>query len=794
MYRYPDQISQKLEFDQLLQLLAGHCVSTAAREQALDLRPLDRMEAVEEALRATAEAYQLQAFDGGMPDASIPHISTYIRTAFIEGAFLDEEQCYDLLKLLTYVKRLLGFFDSRAELYPVLHGYSKTIELPKTAIESLDQVIGSDGRMRPNASKELSNISASLNRLQSDTRRKLDSIYRQAKAQNWVAETGITIRDGRLVIPVLAEHKRKIKGFVHDESSTGQTVFIEPAEVLELNNDIRNFELAQRREVRRILIELTTTLRPHIPQVEQAHALAARFDLIRAQALLAMRFPQVIRPEIHKSESLLRDAVHPLLYLHHKAQRKTVMPLNLVLNAEKRILVISGPNAGGKSVALKTTGLLQLMFQSGLLIPAKEGTRMRIFKKLLVDMGDEQSIENDLSTYSSHLTNMRVFTEQADGDTLFLIDEFGTGTDPHLGGPIAEAILERLTALGAYGIVNTHYSNLKLLPTRLSPLLNGSMGFDTETLNPRFTLEMGKPGSSFAFEIAGKIGLDPQIIEEARNKIGLREQDVEQLLVQLEQEKQEMEQLQLLVEHKDQLLSELVARTEQRELELKTKKKQILDKAREEASALLSKANRDIENTIREIREKGAEKEATKQLRTQMTALRDEITEKTKSEPLPQPKVAPDKLVLAVGARVRLKDSTTIGEVLELQKQEAVVAIGGLRMTVKASKLEVISQAEARKVQRLTVSHQAVSQALSDFTSNIDLRGFRGMEALQELDRFLDKAVMAGYNSLHILHGKGDGILRKLIREHLRKQSFVAGFESEHADRGGDGITIVTLK
>ncbi len=796
MYLYPQSLAEKLEYDALLNLLAGHCVSQSAREQALTLRPAHQADRVAELLAGTHEAYQLQAYEGGMPEAAIPHISAYLRTAFIEGAFLDEEQCFDLLKLLTYTKRLMGFFEARKELYPVLAGYTSELELPKEAILALDKIIGADGKMRPTASKELSDISHGLNRLQGETRRKLDSIYRQAKAQNWVAETGITIRDGRLVIPVLAEYKRKIKGFVHDESSTGQTVFIEPAEVLELNNDIRNLELAHRREVRRILLALTAQLRPYIPELEQAHALAARLDLIRAKALLALRFPQVIRPEIDPKRTQLIEAVHPLLYLHHKAQGKKVMPLNLQLDAEQRILVISGPNAGGKSVSLKTVGLLQLMFQSGLLVPAKEGSRMRIFAKLLVDMGDEQSIENDLSTYSSHLTNMRVFTEQADADTLFLIDEFGTGTDPHLGGPIAEAILEQLTAAGASGLVNTHYSNLKLLPTRLPALVNGSMGFNTDTLEPRFVLEMGKPGSSFAFEIAGKIGLHPAIIQAARDKIGLKQQDVEQLLVQLEQEKQELARFKSLMEQKDELLSELVARTEQRELDLRTRKKQILDQAREEAQQLLKKANKEIESTIRQIKEKGAEKESTKVLRKQMGALQDEITEKTRSEPLPVAKSKVEApLALVVGAKVRLLDSQTIGEVLELQKQEVVLAVGGLRMSVKANKLEVISNADARRQTRVGSNSPALlSSAIGDFSPNIDLRGFRGMDALDELDRFLDKAVMSGYHQLHILHGKGDGILRKLIREHLRKQSFVASFESEHADRGGDGITLVQLK
>lgn len=797
MYLYPENLYQKLEFDQVLQLLAGHCVSQSARELALQLQPHASETAVAQQQSLSYESYQLQAFDGGMPDAQIPHISAYLRTAFIEGSFLDEEQCFELLKLLQYVKRLLGFFDARKESYPLMHALAADFELPKEAIVALDRVLGADGRLKPHASKELADIVASLNKLQSDTRKRLDGIYRRARAEGWVAETGITIRDGRLVIPVLAEHKRKMRGFVHDASSTGQTVYIEPAEVLEGNNEIRNLELAQQREIRRILVALTTEIRPFLPQIESAHRLAVDYDLLRAKALLALRFPTAIRPERHQKRLALRDAFHPLLYLHHKSQQKKVQPLGVSLDDAGRILVISGPNAGGKSVTLKTVGLMQLMYQTGLLLPAKEGSQMRTFRKLMVDLGDEQSIENDLSTYSSHLTNMRRFCEQADGDTLFLIDEFGTGTDPHLGGPIAEAILERLTAQGSYGVVNTHYSNLKLLPTRLLGLQNGSMGFNTDTLEPKYVLEMGKPGSSFAFEIAGKIGLPVDVILAAQKKLQAGTQDVEQLLVQLEQEKQELERLKLLIDHKDQLLSELVARTEARELDLKVRKKQILDEAREAARGLLAKANKDIEQTIRQIREQGAEKEATKALRKQLEALKEEVDSQTQTEKLQLPaKAANDPLRLVVGARVKLKDSDTLGEVLELNKQEVVVAVGSLRMTVKANRLEVISKAEARKQERkaLVSTGQVVRDAVGDFSPNLDLRGFRGVEALQALDRFLDRAVMAGYESLNILHGKGDGILRKLIREHLRKQRFVASFESEHADRGGDGITLVRLK
>ncbi len=796
---YPEALFQKLEFDQVLQLIVNNCVSEQAREDAVALQPIADRQQLTTALQEAWEMYNLLQFDSPLPEESIPHIKTYLRIARIEGNFFDEEQCVELLKILSYAKRLIGFFASRKEQYPALWAIAATVAPGNQAIALLEAVIGKEGKVKPNASKTLSDISGDLNRLQQDTRRKLDTILRQAKANGWAAETGATIRDGRLVLPILAEHKRKIKGFIHDESATGQTVYLEPAELLEHNNDIRNLELAYRREIRRILIQLTTDLRPYLGDLEGSHALAARFDLLRAGGLLARRYPIVARPAIRKKPGFrYTGAFHPLLWLHHQAQGKKVVPLDLMLDGEKHILVVSGPNAGGKSVSLKTIGLLQLMGQSGLLLPVAEGSEIGIFEQLLVDLGDEQSIENDLSTYSSHLTNMRHFTEYANDKTLFLIDEFGTGTDPALGGPIAEAILEKMHSLGAYGMVNTHYSNLKLLAGRLSGLLNGAMGFDTHTLEPRYKLEIGKPGSSFAFEIAGKIGLSPEIIAAARAKIGIQQQDVEVLLVQLEQEKAEIDRYKRLMEEKDRMLDELLSKTETREQELKQQKRRILEVAREEAAALLHKANKEIENTIREIKEAAADREITKAARNKLELVKDEVQQATRSEKLEEKQSQQKEkaeLQLTVGGHARIRDTQTIGVVVSLGKNDAELSVGDLRMSIKKNRLEPVSASDARRQQRASGSSvKVVAGAISGFSPKLDLRGFRGQEALQELDRFLDKAVMSGYGRLELLHGKGDGILRKLIREHLKKQRFVAAFESEHADRGGDGITLVELK
>jgi len=796
---YPDNLLQKLEFEQIQQLIARQCMSEQARTEAMALSPLTDRHKLTTALQQAWEMYQLMLMDSPIPEEPIPHITSYLKNARIEGSFFDEDQCFELWKILNYAKRLISFFSSRKEVYPALWAIAAQVAPAAQAITLLEAVLSKEGKIKPNASKALSDISSDLNRLQQETRRKLDTILRQAKANGWAAETGATIRDGRLVLPILAEHKRKIKGFIHDESATGQTVYLEPTELLEHNNDIRNLELAYRREIRRILIQLTSDLRPYLGDLEASHALAAQFDLLRAGALLAKRYPLVSRPKLRDQAGFRYTAAyHPLLWLHHQAQKKKVVPLDLRLDADKHILVVSGPNAGGKSVSLKTVGLLQLMGQSGLLLPVAEGSEMGIFRHIMVDLGDEQSIENDLSTYSSHLTNMRYFTENADEATLFLIDEFGTGTDPALGGPIAEAILEHLHQSKAFGIVNTHYSNLKLLAGRLNGLLNGAMGFDTNSLEPRYKLEIGKPGSSFAFEIAGKIGLNPKIIAAARNKIGIQQQDIEQLLVQLEQEKAEIDRYKSLMEAKDLILDDLLNKTESREQDLKQQKRHILEQAREEATALLAKANKEIEQTIRTIKESAADKELTKMARTQLESVKTELKQAAfadQREEKRQQNTERENQTIAIGSAARIRDTQTIGTVVALGKNDAELAVGELRMTIKKNRLEWVSNADARRQQRAASSSvTVVAEAIGNFSPRLDLRGFRGQDALQELDRFLDKAVMASYNRLELLHGKGDGILRKLLREHLRKQRFVADFESEHADRGGDGITLVSLK
>lgn len=790
MLLYPEKILEKLEFDQICARLAALCVSEAAAEKALNLTPTDQGHQIESQLALAWEMYQLCQFDAPLPEASIPRITRFLQLARIEGSFFDESQCSELITILSLSKRLISFFASRKEQYPNLYALTSEVSPATVAAQLLEAVFSKDGKMKPNASKELASISADLQRKQAETRKKLELLFREARQQGWAAETGPTLRDGRLVLPILAEYKRKIKGFIHDESATGQTVYLEPAELLEHNNDIRNLELAQKREVRRILIQLTADLSPYLGEMAACHELTATIDFLRAGAALAARYPLVSRPAFSQTPGLAwQSAYHPLLWFHNQTQSKKVVPLDISLQKDQSILVVSGPNAGGKSVGLKTIGLLQIMLQSGLLIPVAEGSKWGLFTRIMVDLGDEQSIENDLSTYSSHLTNMRFFTEHMQPQSLFLIDEFGTGTDPALGGPIAEAILEKLHDSGAFGVVNTHYSNLKVLAGRLKGIVNGAMGFNTQTLEPLYRLEIGKPGSSFAFEIASKIGLADDIMHAAREKMGVKQQDMESLLIQLAQEKAEIDRFKQLMLEKDRLLEDLLSKTEKREQELKQQKKRILDQAREEASQLLANANREIEQTIRLIKESSANKEITQKARASLQEVQKRVQ---KVNPETAESVSPTSL--QIGGFARIKDSQSIGTLVSLGKKDAVLALGALKLTINQNKLEAVSAAEARRQQRAASSSvQLIADTIGQFSPKLDLRGFRTQDALQELDRFLDKAMMAGYNKLEILHGKGDGILRKMLRDHLKKQRFVASFESEHPDRGGDGITLVSL-
>ncbi len=799
---YPQNLEQKLGFDRLREWLKEACISPLGRAYVDKIRFSDNFGMVEKLVGQTAEMQRILESGGDFPAQNYLDATPYLRRAAVEGTMLLQEEFFDLKTSLGTISGCLRFFANQPEeAYPILGEYARTIRVERSVTDAIERIIDERGLIRDNASPELQQIRRRLISEQIAVRKKLDGMLRTAKNSGWVGDdVSLTIRNGRLVIPIAAEHKRKFKGFIHDESSTGQTVFIEPTDVLESNNAIRELEYEERREINRILIRLTDQLRPHLPELHKAYQFLGLMDFLRAKAKLARQM-SAIKPKFENRQVVdWRDARHPILHLTFQKQGKSVVPLSIELDQRQRILIISGPNAGGKSVSLKTVGLIQYMYQCGLLVPMREDSTIGFFQNLFIDIGDEQSLENDLSTYSSHLTNMRQFLAMANKRTLFLIDEFGTGTEPGLGGAIAEAILENLTRSGAYGVINTHYTNLKVLADKTEGLINGAMRFDGEHLEPLYLLEIGKPGSSFAFEIASKIGLPKDVVAQAKEKLGAQQVNFEKLLKELDIERRVFSEKNLELGIKERKLAQQLAEYTALKTTLDNNEKRIVNEAKQKAKALLSDTNQRIENTIREIKESQAEKETTKKVRADLEVF-------TKKELKPEPvadlpakvEIERESGAIEVGSFVRIKGQTAMAEVMALKGKDAEVRIGELKSNIKLNRLEKVSNKTYREITgekktRPTMTGVDLNERQQNFSFNLDIRGKRGEEALGVVDQFMDNAVMLGYDELRIVHGKGDGILRNLVRTHLRSYKQVVSTEDEHADRGGAGVTVVKMR
>lgn len=805
---YPKNLEQKLGFDKIREWLKEACLSTLGQQFVDKMRFSDHYETVDKLIRQTAEFKDIVQYEPGFPSANYIDANPHLTKAGIEGAFLSEEEVFEVKISLRTIQECLRFFAQKEEhQYPALREISQMAALDgpasgKQLLATLDAVIDDRGHVRDTASPELQAIRRQIIAEQAHLRKRLDSLLRQAKSQGWVSDdVSLTVRGGRMVIPVAAEHKRKIKGFVHDESATGQTVFLEPAEIFDANNEIRELEYRERREIVRILTEVTAHLRPHVPSLKKAYVFLGIIDFIRAKARLAVQL-QAINP-VFVNQQLIQwfTAKHPLLYLSHQKQGKSVVPLTIELSPQNRILLISGPNAGGKSVLLKTVGLLQYMYQSGLLVPVAEHSQMGLFRNLFIDIGDEQSLENDLSTYSSHLTNMKYFLQFADKKTLFLIDEFGTGTEPSLGGAIAESILDQLNQSKAFGVINTHYTNLKVFADRNEGLVNGAMRFDGEKLEPMYELEIGRPGSSFAFEIAHKIGLPKAVVEKAQEKVGSQQVNFEKLLKELDIEKKVFTERNTENATKERKLAQTLQEYTELKNHLDNEKKKLLNEAKAQARQLVKEANQKIEQTIREIRETKAEKEDTRTIRRNLERFEETLKpEIVAAEPSPATEeIELEAGEITVGSLVRVKGQTTVGEVLSIKGKSAELGIGALKTNIALNRLEKISRKAYKAVSKSEAAPPAmrgidINEKMMNFSFNLDLRGKRGEEALTEVDNFLDDALMLGQPELRIIHGKGDGILRNLVRNHLRTYRQVASMTDEHADRGGAGVTIVKMK
>lgn len=706
----------------------------------------------------------------------------------VEGTYLVEDELHQMYASLQTVFSVLRFFEEREGTYPNLEALFEHLPVEKNILRKIETVLDPKGKIKPNASPLLQEIIGNIAKSEQDVRKRMDSIYKQAVSNNWVADGSLTIRDGRMCIPVLAENKRKLRGFIHDESASGQTVYIEPEEVFTLNNKLRDLEFDRRREIIRILIALTNELRPYTPLLLSYHGFLTKLDFVRAKALFAIEVEADMPVLITGAKTKLINARHPLLYLSFKEDKKTVVPLNIHINDELRIVLVSGPNAGGKSVCMKTVGLLQLMVQSGLLIPVHESSEVGIFDHIFADIGDDQSIESDLSTYSAHLTKMRYFVAHASPKSLVLIDEFGTGTDPQFGGPMAEAVLEVLNNKKVRGVITTHYSNLKLFAGNTPGLENASMLFDNDKMKPLYVLEIGKPGSSYAFEIAQNIGLQKEVLELARAKTGTNQNRIDSLLVDLEREKKQIYDTKLQLSNQQNKVKNLVAENEKQKAYLEENKKALIKEAKLEAQSIIKNANKLVENTIAEIKEKQADKAVTKELRQNLHKVL--VQNQVKQEKKPEV-VETLNSPIVVGDWVQLRDTETMGQVLEINRDNLVLALGDLRSVVKKNRVVKISNKQAKKVAQSNSFTGSISEAISSFNAELDLRGMRGENAIHEVEKYMDKSIMLGFPVVKLIHGKGDGILRKMIREYLKKYSQVNRLEDEHADRGGDGITYV---
>lgn len=796
---YPKNIEQKLEFDQIRQLLEQKCISETGTEYVGKMRFTNRFDIVEKMLQQTQEFKRILTEDQPFPADHYYNIQPYLRKAAIAGTFLSEEELHQIRLLMLTFAGICRYFEERNEKYPHAASLFAGIVYNQQVVKQVERILDNEGALKPNASPELARISAKIQEREKEVRKRMSQIFDKAQAQGWLANSGITVRDGRLVLPVLAEHKRQISGLIHDESSTGQTVYLEPTEIFENNNLIRELQIHYKRERERILTEVTDKLRPVLPELEKYLQRMGIVDFIRAKALLAIDLGAEM-PILSKQQVIqLEEASHPLLKLSHQKQGTAVIPLSVHLHRERRILVISGPNAGGKSVALKTIGLLQYMLQCGLLVSCKAHSEMSIFADLMVDIGDEQSIENDLSTYSSHLKHMKYFTEFADAKTLFLIDEFGTGTDPQFGGPLAEAILNSINQKQAFGVVNTHYSNLKNFAGNTKGLLNARMLFDQDKLQPLYKLEAGQPGSSYAFEIAQKTGLHGNIISYARNKVGDKQKRLDDLLIELEREKNHVNELKKRFEEKEQKTRQLLDEYTVLKDELETNRKKLLNQARQEALAIISEANSRIENTIREIREKKADTETIRKVRSEIKKETEQLNTETtdyKKQQVQQkvkPAAAGD-LPLTVGARVRIEGQLVDGEVLALKKNKALVAFGDIQSWVDTIKLEVLKGKATPQVKQSVQTSFDVNSRLQQFQTELNLIGTRGDEALKRLQEYIDDAYLLGFKQVRIVHGKGYGILRKLVRDYLKNNRQIEFVTDEHIELGGDGVSLVTLK
>lgn len=821
---YPNNFEDKIGFSKIRLSLKKHCLSSLGNELVDQMSFSTSHKSIGRWLDETQEFIQIIEEEESFPTAYYYDVRESLERIRIEGAFLDVLELFNLKRSLESISSILRFFNNKEEKYPSLINKCGRIRLYPYITKQLENIVSKHGTVKDTASPELGNIRRSILKRKSTISKRMQALMQLAQNEGWAdADSSVSIRDGRMVIPVPSANKRKLKGIVHDESATGKTSYIEPTEIVETNNQIKELEHAEKREIIKIIIAFCNDIRPYIDDLIPAYNFLGFIDFVRAKALFSRQI-LAINPQFENIPFFdWIDARHPLLYLSHKEEEKTVVPLNIHLNESSRIVLISGPNAGGKSVCLKTVGLIQYMFQCGMPVPISENSRMGIFNDVFIDIGDEQSLENDLSTYSSHLVNMKNFVKNAGNQSLILIDEFGTGTEPMLGGSIAEAILHKLNNKKAKGVITTHYTNLKHYAESTLGISNGAMLYDAQHMRPLFELRIGKPGSSFAFEIAKKIGLPNDIIADATKKIGEDHINFDKNLKDIARDKKYWENKRRKIHDNEKKLDSIIEKYD-KELQAANKlRKEILDQAKKDAETLIAEANKSIEKTIRDIKEGQAEKEKTKtarkdlqktkeilletstetdiRIKRKMDKLKAREEKRQKRKPKEEIKATETKAVgkatIEVGSCVRIKKSGTIGEVIELNDKTAVIALGNLMTSVNIKDLEWVSKKVAKKASSKSSSsliQENIYKRKLSFKPRIDVRGIRGEEALQTVIEFIDEAIMVGAGEVRILHGTGHGILRNMIREYLASVNLVKSFRDESIQMGGAGITIVEFE
>jgi DNA mismatch repair protein MutS2 len=825
---YPENFEQKIGFDKIRQLITARCLSPLGEEKVREMFFSSEYLTIKKQLYQTHEFTQIIQEEDQFPSDYFFDVRGSLRKIRVEGTYLTDIELFNIRRSLETINEIIHFFHRKQENitvkksfreienhYPHLQELTTNVSSFPHLTRQIDTILDKFGKIKENASPELANIRRQLSQTTKSISNALQTILRTAQSEGWVdKEVSPTLRDGRLVIPISPVYKRKLKGIVHDESATGKTVFIEPAEIVEINNRIRELESEERREIVRILTVFTNQIRPEISEILNAYKFLAEIDFIRAKALFALDINAILPVFEDVQQIKWIHAIHPLLYISHKKQNKPVIPLDIELIHTARILVISGPNAGGKSVLLKTVGLLQYMLQSGLLIPVGERSETGIFKDIFLDIGDEQSIENDLSTYSSHLTNMKFMVKNVNFQSLILIDEFGGGTEPRIGGAIAEALLHRFNNKKSFGVITTHYQNLKIFAEDHPGVINGAMLYDRHQMQPLFQLSIGNPGSSFAIEIAKKIGLPEDVIAEASEKVGQDYIHSDKYLQDIVRDKRYWESKRQHIRLQEKRLDELTEQYKADLEKLNSQRKEIIIKAKTDAEHLLSKTNAKIEKTIREIKESQAEKEKTKEVRKSLDEFKKSIQKeetddiivrkinkikakenrkKTEFEQAFNPKI------IEIGDSVRIIGQQTVGELIEKKQKNVVIAFGAIKTTVNADLIEKVSNSRLKKEAagiRVLASNSSdsLSEKKLQFKPEIDIRGMRGEEALLAVTYYIDDAIQCNAGRIRILHGTGSGTLRQIIRDYLKTTAGIKHFQDEHVQFGGTGITIVELE